>query len=814
MMDDLLNSTSILGLGAGFMWQRMMLAKAGQGGGYIINQSIRFNDDDSAYMHRTPGSAGNAYIFTKSVWVKRHNLGTEQYIASVPNGANSDMMRFNSSNQIRWMVNETYSIITDSVYRDVGAWMHILFRYDSTNQVWEVWVNGEEVSYGTHETLPLNYATKFNDTVTQRIGCQYSVTNFADMSMAEHIHVDGAYLDASDFGEFDANGVWVPISPSVTYGTNGFHQDYAVAPGTGNGAGTDVSGNGNHFTDSGLTSADQMLDSPTDDAANDVGNYATLNPLALWAGTLANGNLLCNGTTQASGTMAPTSGKWYFEVNTSVSTNEAYIALVPTDSEMMKGTVTGNPTTRSYYAFYSNDGKFYAEGTGSSVYSTWGASSEIVMVAWDADTGEIWVGENNTWHNSGDPAAGTGEVATASAANMPLTPYYRANGTTIAEFNFGAGGFTYTPPTGFKALCTANLPAPAIADGSAHFQTTLYTGNGTAIGSGGLEVNQSGNSTFQPDFVWIKNRDAADQHILTDVVRGATKYLSSDGTDTEVTATETLSTFDADGFTVGSDVQVNTNTEDYVAWQWLADNTSGSSNTDGTITSTVAVNDTAGFSIATYTGSGSNATIGHGLSAAPNLIMVKKRTDDATSWKVYHSANTAAPETDYLVLDTTAATADLNTIWNDTAPTSSVFSIGTHTDVNDSGATDTYVAYCFRAIEGYSAFGSYTGNGSTDGPVINCGFAPTFVMWKGSDVVSDWTTKTYDIDTANPNNPRIHPSHAAAEHANDYIIDFLSNGFKQRDSQANGNQSGKTYIYAAFAEHPFGGSGVAQARAR
>ena len=249
---------------------------------------------------------------------------------------------------------------------------------------------------------------------------------------------------------------------------------------------------------------------------------------------------------------------------------------------------------------------------------------------------------------SGDPAAGANPTWTQTFGTpVPAVVWCHrwrsfCDTTPPNTYTFGQSAFAYTPPTGYKAWNTANLPDPTIVDPSAYFQPTLYAGNGTAIGSGGLEVNQSENSTFQPDFVWIKNRSAADNHMLYDSVRGATKDLHSNAAAAEVTDTEGLSTFDTDGFTVGSNVEVNTNAENYVAWQWYAPTTS--TNTDGSVSSTsLSVDQTSGLSIGTFDGTGANLTAGHGLGVAPDFIMATVRPD-AANWNVYHSAigNTGA----------------------------------------------------------------------------------------------------------------------------------------------------------------------------
>jgi hypothetical protein len=430
------------------------------------------------------------------------------------------------------------------------------------------------------------------------------------------------------------------------------------------------------------------------------------------------------------------------------------------------------------------------------------------MYAFDEDAGKLWIGLNGTWFNSGDPAGGTGEVA-GSIIQSPLFPATSGYGTSsgnFQEFNFGQSAFAYTPPTDFLPLNSSALP-DNIVDPSAYFQTTLYTGNGTAIGSGGLEVNQSENSTFQPDFVWIKNRSAADNHMLYDSVRGATKDLHSNAAAAEVTDTEGLSTFDTDGFTVGSNVEVNTNTENYVAWQWLADNTSGSSNTDGSITSTVAVNTTSGFSVISYTGnSTNNATVGHGLGIAPSMLIIFDRSGNGNPW-VWHKDLNAV--TSYIQLNSANAQIATPSSGYFTAISSSTLTLteGSSSanplaNFNTSGRT--YVQYAFTEVDGFSKFTSFAGNSSSNGPFIYTGFRPAYVLVKvSSGSTGSW--RLFDT-TRNPYNVTdklIYPNLANAE-ATSAELDILSNGFKIRvGSGYDINDSGDTMIVAAFAESPF-----------
>ena len=330
---------------------------------------------------------------------------------------------------------------------------------------------------------------------------------------------------------------------------------------------------------------------------------------------------------------------------------------------------------------------------------------------------------------------------------------------------------------------------PVISNGSAHFQTVTYTGNGGTNTITGL--------SFKPDFVWIKGRSGATDHALYDAVRGTTLDLASNTTAAETTQSTGLTSFNSDGFTLGALSKVNTNSATYVAWCWKAGG-AGTVNNVGTIQSNVSANATAGFSVVTYTGTGANATVGHGLGVAPSMIIVKNR-DVNWSWRVYHSS---LANTQILYLDATSAATTDATAWNSTSPTSSVFSVGSSGGVNES--TKKLVAYCFAAVAGYSAFGSYTGNGSADGPFVFTGFRPRYIMIKRTDTTNSWVIyDTARIDY-NVNDLRLYPNLSNAEGANQGAgLDILSNGWKARNIDAQNNASGGTYIYAAFAEVPF-----------
>ena len=338
-----------------------------------------------------------------------------------------------------------------------------------------------------------------------------------------------------------------------------------------------------------------------------------------------------------------------------------------------------------------------------------------------------------------------------------------------------------------------------IDDGSAHFHTELYTGNGS---NGRAITNGANAGDFQPDWLWIKSRSSGSRgHRLYDSSRGAANDLRSHGANADTQESNALASFDSDGFTIGSAVDVNDNSETFVAWQWKANGGTTSSNSDGDITSTVQANTTAGFSIVTFTGNATaGQTVGHGLGVKPEVIFAKNRSN-GNNWNVYvEAADNTGDST--LTLNGTGGKSNSFNMWNDTAPTSSVITLGNRNETN--GSSHNMVFYCFNSVKGYSKFGSYTGNGNADGRFVYTGFKPALVIAKRTDGNgNDWRIADNKRDSFNVVDGRIKPNSSDAEDSTDQF-DFLSNGFKLRTAAGDLNgTSGHTFIYIAFAEHPF-----------
>jgi len=768
---------------------------------YEIEQSLRLYNGSNLYW--TPSSTGNQTTFTQSGWIKRAGLTSNEFFLFLQNDSTNVGTYFL---QIQQDPNDTLYFSqgpsggygrTLAYYRDPSAWYHVVGVADYNNSTvadrYRVYVNGERVPVSFNANYNTTTTAWNNNTYPQRIGWN-GVSNsyyYTQGYVAEFHHVDGQALDPTDFGEFDDNGVWRPIAYTGSYGTNGWYLKFD--PSATNGIGHDHSGNGNNFTASGFDTTnttastyDVMSDTPTT-------NWCTLNPLNINDSgfTYSNGNLDLStggGWETTTATFYTSSGKWYYEWTAS----SVYGQIIG---------ITAYPYTNSNLGVdatsygYQQDGRKWNNNTASSYGATW-TNGDVIGVAYNLDDNEI------TFYKNGVSQG----VAFTGITSLPVSPaisIFYGSGST----NFGQRAFAYTPPTGYKALNTANLPAPTVKDGSQYFNTVLYTGTNATNAITGVG--------FAPNFVWVKRRSASGDHILSDSVRTAGKYLSSNLTASEVTSTD-FGSFDSDGFTVNAVDQtggLNSNGNTYAAWNWLAANGTEALTT-GSINSTVSANPSAGFSIVSYTGTGSaGATVGHGLGVEPSMIIIKNRDDSASSfWCVYHkSAYVSGADPNVLYLNSTQAQTDDTNVWGSSPDfNSTTFELGDYNGSNGSG--DDLIAYCFAEVEGYSKFGSYVGQGDNDtAPFIYTGHKPAWILVKRATGTGDWTIYDVKRDTYNPASKDLVPNSATSEPSVGMIGDILSNGFKIRNQQ---NVAGQTYIYASFASHPFGGDGVSPATAR
>jgi len=643
----------------------------------------------------------------------------------------------------------------------------------------------------------------------------------------------GATPPLSAFGQYNEFGVWSPRKYGGSYGTNGFYLPFndptsATTLCYDRQLGyTDTSKNNwtpNNISTTPGPTYDAMTDVPPPSTIQNVaaGNYAVISPLDISASNSqrpTDGNLTypVTGAFQysARGTIFVTSGKWYAEFTMSSS---AAIVAVVNSSAILSGYNAVNGIFTSTTSIYNN---------GTQVQSGLAAFSanDVIGVAFDADANTVQFYRNGSTY---------GTAVTISAFSGPFTFQTGANGATCTiNANFGQQPFrgmyvsgsgssfvgTGAPPSGFRPLNTNNLPSPTIPNGARVMAAVTWNGDNASPRSLVPSSTNSGNNplgtTFQPDFVWVKNRTSGLYwNVLFDSVRGAGNQLSSNQTDAELASASNIagkvSAFNADGFSVlsGSSgiLSVNGTSNSYVGWQWKA---GGSTPTTGTGTGGItnvqySANVSAGFSIVTYTGSGANGTVTHGLGATPAFIMIKDRGSSSNGGVVYH---TSLGATQYLQLfiTTTGSNgyASDNTMFNGGSPTfnSSVFSVGTNVRTN---TTDNYIAYCWAPVSGYSAMGSYTANASTDGPMVFLNFRPRFILLKNTTRVLDWIIYDSSRDLYNTETQQLYPNLSSSE-ASGANIDFLSNGFKIRAGSGSGinNTSGDVYIYAAFAENPF-----------
>lgn len=746
---------------------------------YLIARSLRFNSADSAALTRTPGGAGTRTTNTLSLWVKRAALGATQALFGCgTTGSDTDYLSlvFNSSDKIIVSGGTTTFRTSTAVYRDPSAWYHIVVAIDTTNGTAasriKVYVNGVEVTAFDSSSNPSSSANMgWSQAAQHMIGARGSLTDYFNGYIAEVHFVDGTALTPSSFGETNATtGQWVPKRVTgVTYGTNGFWLSFYDNTSTttlgrddaGGAAGSAAGSNDwtlNNFSVTAGTGNDSLTDTPTN-------NYCVLCPVAKDADvTLLNGGLdfscTSGGLGGAIGTFAPSSGKWYWEVTPTSGASATAIGIAKLPLSAYDASQTGT------YLYLSGGNKRLSPST-DSAYGASFTDNDVIGVALDMDAGTVTFYKNNSSQGtafsslSGDFSAwvqdGSGGVATT------------------AVVNFGQRAFSYTPPTGFVALCTSNLADPAIVKPSAQFDVETFTGTGATRSKTGLG--------FQPDLVWFKGRSGVTDHAIYDSARGVQKQLESNTTTAETTETTGLTAFNSDGYTTGALAQLNTNAATYVAWMWKEGITSG-------------------FDIVSYTGNGSaTQTINHSLGVAPKFALIKKLSG-AQSWNVWHTGLTG--DTYYLALEATSAQNNAGTNFTASGWGTSSVVVGGAGSLNTSGAT--YVAYLFTDVAGFSRFGKYTGNASTDGPFVHCGFRPRWVLTKcASAATTSWIIWDTARNTFNVMDKGLVSEAASAEFtAANYLVDGLSNGFKIRGAPGNDlNGSGQTYIFAAFAESAF-----------
>ena len=784
--------------------------------GHEISNSLRFNDDDNAYLSFTPSSAGNLKTWSWSAWVKKSLNDDDQVLFSIAGVVNALIIDSAESNMgFDGTYGGTRALRYSTIKtRDLSAWYHVLYVLDTTqgtaaNRL-RLYVNGVEDALATAQvnTYPAQNSDGGINTAVQHAICRRDNTTslYFDGYLAEINFIDGTALTPASFGELK-NDIWIPKDTSgLTFGTNGYRLQFKQTGTSQNssGIGADTSGNNNHYAVNNLASTDVVPDSPTN-------NFATMNPLDADPDvTFSEGNLkVAVGNSPdggVRGTFGLTSGKWYWETFNNDTGNGVGIgvygsaAALSSWPSIVSGTlyVTAlkniNGTESSYGATYTDD--------------------DIIGVALNCDDGEITFYKNNSSQGAittiptvSFPAWADGSGAQGPSATINFGQDSSFAGAKTAQGNAdgnGIGDFYYAPPSGFLALCTANLPDPVEtidpAQGGSpqdYFNTVLYTGDGNTTQA----VTGVG---FSPDWLWTKSRSTTDNHHVFDSVRvvsGVMQRLFPNLTSAEDGNFGSINSFDSDGFTTGNNTGTNQNNTTYAAWNWKAGTSfsnDASSTSVGSIDSAGSVSADTGFSIITYTGTGSNATVAHGLSVAPSLYFVKYRNAGG-DWKTYSED---VGNTYQGFLEGTGAFHNTGAaIWNNTSPTTSVFSIGTNGGVNTSGGN--YVAYLFHSVDGYSKIGKYTANSNADGPFVYTGFRPAWLLIKKIDGAASWWLVDSVRNPFNVTNKYLLPDATTAESAgSDYTTaDFVSNGFKIRNTSTAFNSG--THIYMAFAEQPF-----------
>ena len=779
-----------------------------------IQRSLRFNHDDDPYLSFTPSTTGNQKIWTFSAWIKRTEVtDNRHYIYSANDGDSGYFALYFDNDNIKTYFDpgNNYGTVNDREYRDVTAWIHIVHQVDATNTVQRIWINGVEETLSSsrnpgNNNYPLNEAGK--SIIIGRHS--WGSTSYSNWYLAEVNHVDGQLIAPTDFAFTDpVTGIWMPKRYEGTYGTNGFYLDFSDNSSTAT-LGIDKSPNGNDFTVNNFsvsagTGNDSLEDTPTN-------NFCTLNAVNQDSNTtLTEGNLKATGSSSTAyanhthGTIAKSSGRWYYEVEYTANAGGhnsnlpaigwARTSLRPSDNPTVSVGLCYRPANADYIDLSGNDTSDDKPQT---------STGNVIQVAIDLDAGKIWFGNGGTYFESGNPSTGANATLTFTGGAEELTPFVRSLSSTF-NFNFGQRAFSYTPPTGFNKLSSSDsIPtSPSIVRPKKHFDTLIYTGNGSADRDiTGLE--------FKPDFVWIKNRDDYDWHMLQDVIRGANKVLyanTNDGEDTD-NSNGHVNHFIEGGFnvTAGASGNTNINGEDYVAWCWKAGG-AAVSNSDGTVTSSISVNKEAGFSIVTYTGNATaSQTVGHGLGAAPNMVITKRR-NSSDNWQVYWNSQGSGQATSrngFLNLSNAMNNPAHVDQWGGAVVTSTTFPLGA-SDVSNNGSGDTYVSYCWTGIPGYSKFGEYTGNGNTNGSFVYCGFRPAFLIAKkysGTDAWMMWDSTRDPHNLMHHRNSTEYYPETTSENSGSSQCDFLANGFKWRGTSNDTNGDGDGYVFWAFAEQP------------
>jgi len=792
-------------------------------GGSVMERSLVNDEGRSRYLTYTPSVAGDQRTFTLSGWFKLYKIDNNQqdFIWMCGGDGNN---RFQVSREGVEQINfepivsgsTQARFYTSNKFNDPTAWYHFVFKIDTTQGTdsnrYNFYINGVETEYGGTggEVVTTSYPSQntqflWGSAIQHNIGRRsYGDLDEASMGIAELHYTSGYAYDATAFGYFDdQTGIWKPKKFTGSYGSAGWHLDFSDTTSTTT-LGYDKSGNGNHWTLNNYSTDNAILDTPTN-------NFPVWNPTTVTMAQgsnadLSNGNLEWLGTDgndQVIATMAVESGKWYYEVKVGQNADKLDCGWTTTEEA-----VRSNLTAISYYNLVGiRSGKTISWDTNATTVSY--TTNDIIGFALNLDDNFLYIYKNGSLLHTqsvptdkGDtfiPMCGDSSSTDASAIvnfgqDSSFTGDVTKQGNKDAN---GIGDFYYSVPSGYKALCSVNLPptVSSVIKPTRHHESILYTGNGgTSQTISGLE--------FKPDLIWFKGRSHTSAAVWIDSVRGVTKNLRSNSNAQEGTTTAFLSSFNEDGFTVGQSGTTNGSSETNIAYCWKAGG-AAVSNTDGSITTSCSANQEAGFSIITYTGTGSQTTVGHGLGKAPKVVITKLRDTTTQDWFFMPGELTGNRAT-YIKFNTTDGVASDAHTYPDVAPTSTVYTIGGNDGGNGSNGNGYgYVAYCWAEIPGYSKFDTYVGKDSADGGYVHLGFRPAWLMIR-KVAGEDWVV--YDTKTQTRNEigqaGRLYADLDNAQSGTTKDMDFHSNGFKLRKSTGIIQDGSNEFIYMAFAEKP------------
>ena len=829
---------------------------------YEIERSVRLNRSDDSYFEISRSSDGNRKKWTFSTWLKVANHGNDLrgIIAYNGTGNNRENLTFQADGEIAYQLrvggSNKASVTTTGVFRDTNAWYHIVFIWDSDNGTSAdraiIYVNGVRQEVNTYITPASGASTYINSTTTHYINHD-AHWGAGDYTFAETYFIDGQAYDPTYFAETDSStGEWKPIKYTSGFSGNSFYCNYNDNSGnTSTTIGKDSSGLGNNITPFNVSVTpssgyDSLIDTPTN-------NFPVFSPLYSFrqcggSTSYSQGNLQLNTSAGSSGgelypfgfaSFGIRSGKWYAEF-TCKSNN---VAVGVAHTGQLDRDVTSNPygAAASTSIIYTSRGEVRTNDAYASQSAPSYGDIDITGVALDLDNNKIYFHKNGSYINSGNPSTGSngftfGSVPTGVSGDfifscgsdgvqsITVTGNWGQQKTANTSYSDagGIGSFNYTVPTGYKAVCFSNINDPVIPLPEVYFDVLQWTGAST------VNTRDITGLDFSPDWVWIKAKSHGSyggglsyHHMVWDIVRGPStgSGASASGRDLAISGTfpessnntysnyyGAISSFNSNGYTVRKHsgepaLYTDLNAREYVAWNWDGGG-STVTNTDGTVNSQVRANTTAGFSICTWTGTGNNLTVGHGLGVKPQLYITKARTGSSgCDWFVYHHFFTA---TQNLRFNQTTAVSSASDLFNNTEPTSSVFSIGDSSCINENGGT--YVTYVFSEVHGYSKFGRYFGNGNSNGAFMDLGFKPELIIIKNTTNTHNW--RMHDLTRQPQNMPSstdghlLEPNNAIAE-TNEYDLDFLSNGFKIRVNRVYSNNTDSNFAFFAWAKSPF-----------